>query len=74
MQLRTCQALGETRSLKHKLQPAGAKMVSGSGFLWFTSCDISILNAIWCFTVKRAFLVFEGRLGMGVASCNFVLL
>lgn len=28
MQVRTCQALGEIRSLKHKLQPAGVKMVS----------------------------------------------
>lgn len=29
VQLRMCQALGEIRLLKHKLQPAGAKMVSG---------------------------------------------
>lgn len=46
-------------------------MVSGSGFLWFTSCDVSILTAIWCFTVKRAFLVFEGRLGEGGCLVQF---
>lgn len=55
VQLRTCQALGEIRSLKHKLQPAGAKMVSDLQVV------ISILNAIWCFTVNRALLALDRK-------------
>lgn len=44
------------------IEAQAASCRSKAGFQ-FISCDISILNAIWCFTIKRALLAFEGRLG-----------